>query len=89
FTPKNMPSADKHSHIINNYISEQIIAGRMAGGYSIEDALIFFNGHFRTAPMGVVEQNNKFRIVHNMSAIDSEGDSTNSWLDATDEPVGW
>ncbi len=87
FIPKNMPSASKHANIIDEYLAEEIEAGRMSASLTIEQARTFFGGHFRTAPMGVVEQDGKFRVIHNHSALDSEGVSTNSWLDASENPT--
>ena len=84
FIPKNMRSANEHPEVIDNYLIEEINAGRMSRGLSIEQAHTFFGGHFRTAPLGVVEQDGKFRIVHNLSASDPDGFSTNSWLDASE-----
>ncbi|KAK0467799.1 uncharacterized protein EV420DRAFT_1324569 [Desarmillaria tabescens] len=75
--------------IIDKYITDEIDAGRMYGGLSIEDAEIFFGGHFRTAPMAVIDEETKFRIVHNLSAKDKSGNSTNSWLDAQEKPTKW
>ncbi len=56
----------------------------MSKGLSIQQAHTFFGGHFRTAPLGVVDQDGKFRVVHNLSATDPDGFSTNSWLDASE-----
>lgn len=90
FIPNNnMPSAIDHSDVIDKYISDEIVAGSVTGGLSIEDAHTFFGGHFRTAPMGVVEQNNKFRTAHNLSALDSDGYSTNSFLDPKYTRIAW
>ncbi|KAJ7836149.1 hypothetical protein B0H14DRAFT_3141853 [Mycena olivaceomarginata] len=51
----------------------------------------FFGGHFRTAPLGLVEEPGavKYHMTQNNSAIDNAGDSTNSWVNATDISVRW
>ena len=59
----------------------------MSAGLTMDQAHTFFGGHFRTAPMGVVEEEGKFRVVHNHSALDCDGVSTNSWLDASENPT--
>ncbi len=89
FIPRNSSSASEHSNIVDKYLADEIEAGRMYGGLSVEDAEIFFGGHFRTAPMAVIDEGTKFRIVHNLSAQDKNGDSTNSWLDAQEKPTKW
>ena len=87
FIPRNMRSANDHADVIDNYLIEEIEAGRMSKGLSIQQAHTFFGGHFRTAPLGVVDQDGKFRVVHNLSATDPDGFSTNSWLDASENAM--
>ncbi|SJL13302.1 uncharacterized protein ARMOST_16742 [Armillaria ostoyae] len=89
FLPPNMPSAEENPEIIENYLQDEIAAGRMGEGMTIEEAFEFFGGHFRTAPLGVVFDQEKPRIIHNLSARDTGGSSTNSWLDAKDWPTRW
>ncbi|KAK0438526.1 uncharacterized protein EV420DRAFT_1221339, partial [Desarmillaria tabescens] len=89
FLPPNMPSAEANPEIIENYLQDEIAAGQMGEGLSVEKAHVFFGGHFCTAPMGVVFDQQKPRIIHNLSAQDPEGSSTNSWLDAKDWPTCW
>ena len=86
FIPKNMHSAFANPQVIDDYLLEEIaaLAGQMSLGLTLEQAHIFFGGHFCSAPMGVVEQDGKFRVIHNHSALDSNGDSTNSSLDASE-----
>lgn len=89
FIPKNSKSATIYANIIDDYLTDEIAAGRMYGGLSVDDAHIFFGGHFRTAPMAVVIDGVKARVVHNFSAEDETGTSTNSWLDAHEAPIMW
>ncbi len=84
-----MPSALENPEIIEKYLADEIAAGRMGEGLTVEEAHVFFGGHFRTAPMGVVFDQAKPRVIHNLSACDPEGSSTNSWLDAKDWPTKW
>lgn len=78
---------------IDNYIAEEVLAGRMSGPYTMEEAYIFFGGHFRTAPLGLVEKapagSGKWRMVQNNSVLDNDGVSTNSWLDSKEFSIGW
>lgn len=92
FIPSNMPSANDHPEVVDEYLAEECAAGRISGPYSREEASTLFHGHFRTAPMGVIEKepgDGKWRIIRNLSAKDSRGVSTNSWLNADDEPIMW
>ncbi|SJL16689.1 uncharacterized protein ARMOST_20218 [Armillaria ostoyae] len=89
FIPRNSSSAMENEAVIDQYLQEEIAAGRMYGGLSIEDAEIFFGGHFRTAPLAVIDEGSKFHVVHNLSAKDGNGDSTNLWLNAKDNPTKW
>ncbi len=89
FIPQNSSSAMENEAVVDQYLQEEIAAGRMYGGLSIEDAEIFFGGHFRTAPLAVIDEGSKFRVVHNLSAKDGNGNSTNSWLNAKDNPTKW
>ena len=84
FIPPNMRSANEHPQLIDEYLIEETNAGRMSRGLTVDQAIVFFGGHFRTAPIGVVEQDGKFRVIHNLSAIDPDGYSTNSWLDSSE-----
>ncbi|KAK0440390.1 uncharacterized protein EV420DRAFT_1581758 [Desarmillaria tabescens] len=83
------PIAEANPEIIENYLQDEIAAGRMGEGLSVEKAHVFFGGHFRTAPMGVVFDQQKPWIIHNLSAQDPEGSSTNSWLNAKDWLTRW
>ncbi|SJK98561.1 uncharacterized protein ARMOST_01829 [Armillaria ostoyae] len=89
FIPPNMPSTLENPEIIEKYLADEIAAGRMGKGLTVDEAHVFFGGHFRTAPMGVVFDQAKPRVIHNLSARDSDGSSTNSWLDAKDWPTKW
>ena len=84
-----MPSALNNPEIIEKYLADEIAAGRMGEGLTVEEAHVFFGGHFCTAPMGVVFDQEKPRVIHNLSACDSEGSLMNSWLDAKDWPTKW
>lgn len=87
--PHNSSSASDHADIVDKYIADEIDAGRMFGGLSVEDAEVFFRGHFRTAPMAVIDEGTKYRVVHNLSAKDKNGNSTNSWLNVQEKPTKW
>jgi hypothetical protein len=92
FIPENMPSALEHPLVIEAFLDEERAAGRVSGPYTIEEAFVFFGGHFRTAPMGLVEKepgSSKWRMIRNLSAEDCFGTSTNGWLDAADDPITW
>ena len=84
FIPPNIRSVNEHPQLIDEYLIEETNAGHMSRGLTVDQAVFFFGGHFQTAPLGVVEQDGKFRVIHNLSAIDPDGYSTNSWLDSSE-----
>jgi hypothetical protein len=87
-----MPSTDLNPSFIDNYLAGEVAAGRMSGPYTRDEAYAFFGGHFRTAPLGLVEKEpgvGKWRMIQNNSALDGSGGSTNSWLDAKDILIKW
>ncbi|TFY77144.1 hypothetical protein EWM64_g6870 [Hericium alpestre] len=92
FLPPNMPNALEHPSFIEDHIKEELDARRFSGPFSLTDAFLFFGGHFRTAPLGVVEKepgSGKWRMIRNLSTTDAYGESTNSWLDAKDMVIMW
>lgn len=92
FIPPNMPSALKHPELVEEHFTEEIKSGRMSGPYTIDQAHIFFKGHFRCAPIGFIEKepgSKKWRMIRNLSACDDYGFSTNSWLNAKDMSIMW
>ena len=92
YTPPNMASTEHNPAFIDDYLAQEVAAGRMSGPLTMEEATIFFGGHFRTAPLGLVEKtpgSGKWRMVQNNSALDENGFSTNAWLDAKETAIGW
>ncbi|PBK86375.1 hypothetical protein ARMGADRAFT_1086553 [Armillaria gallica] len=84
-----MPSTLENPDIIEKYLADEIAAGCMGRGLTIDEAHVFFGGHFRTVLIGVVFDQAKPHVIHNLSACDFDGSSTNSWLDAKDLPTKW
>lgn len=77
-----MPSAFVDPPKIDMFIEEELNSGRMSGPLSFEEALEFFNGPFRTAPIGLIEKppdSGKWRMIRNFSATDEFRVSTNNW----------
>ena len=56
FIPKNLMSATLLPDIIENEQLNETASGCMSGPFSVEEAHIIFNGHFRTSPVGLVEK---------------------------------
>jgi hypothetical protein len=64
----------------------------MSGPYTVAEAYAFFGGHFLTAPLGLVEKEpgkGKWCMIQNNSVLDTNGVSTNSWLDPKDIAIKW
>ena len=90
FIPDNLSSANVRPDIIRDELREETAAGRMSGPFSIEEAHIIFNGHFRTSPIGLVEKvpgDGKWRMIQHLSKTDSDGISTNLTLDSDNFPT--
>ncbi len=75
-TIDNFPSCQKYEHIIDEYLHDEVQAGRMWGPHDSPPV-----DNLQCSPMGVIpkQEVGKFRIVHNMSA--PEGDSINDYID--------
>ena len=56
FIPKNLGSTDLHPEIIDNELLEETSAGQMLGPFTPDEAIIIFEGHFCTSPVGLVEK---------------------------------
>ncbi|TFY75489.1 hypothetical protein EWM64_g8522, partial [Hericium alpestre] len=87
-----MPNALEHPEFIEEHIAEELATGHLSGPFSLSEAFLFFGGHFRTAPLGVVEKepgSEKWHMIRNLSAEDTYGNSTNGWLDAKDIVIMW
>ena len=62
----------------------------MSGPFSVDEAHIIFNGHFRTSPVGLVEKvlgNGNWRMIRHLSKTNHLGFSTNDALDSHDFPT--
>ena len=83
FIPANLKSADIDPIYMDNFIKEEVAAGRFDGPFSVQEARIVFGGHFRTAPLGFIEKpgSSTLRFIYHHLKEDSFSHSTNSWLD--------
>jgi len=68
---------------MDKFLKDEVAASRIDGPFSIQDAHIIFDGHFRTAPLGFVEKpgSTALRLIRHHSKEDDMGFSTNGWLD--------
>ena len=76
--------------IIENKLLNETSSGRMSGPFSVEEAHVIFNGHFRTSPVGLVEKvpgDGNWRMIRHLSKTDHLGFSTNDALDSHDFPT--
>ena len=64
----------------------------MSRPYSIKEAHIIFDGHFRTSPVGLVEKylgDGNWRMICHLSKLDKYGCSMNDWIDSADFPTSY
>ena len=67
YIPPNHSSATNNPDVVRVYIVKEIAAGRYSPGFKVTELDSHF--HFRTSPLGVVEQENKFRVVSDFSFL--------------------
>ena len=56
FIPPNMTSANEHAEMVDQHFQDELNAGRMSGPYTVPEAMHLFHGHFRMAPIGLIEK---------------------------------
>lgn len=92
--PPNLPSADEHRDVIQNYINEELALGRFSGPYTQQE-LESKIGFFRSSPIQVVVKStgpgtpDKYRCCRNLSFKGSSGRSVNDEIDSDDYPTEW
>jgi hypothetical protein len=89
FTPPNSPSVSLHSQLVSDYLSNEVRLGHMSGPYSRVEVENILRSPFRSSPLTIVEKPGGFRIVHNSSAKDRYGVSTNDQINSDDFPMKW
>jgi hypothetical protein len=93
FVPPNAQSALNNPKPIDDYLAQELSAGRISRKYSIPE-LNSIIGPFRTNPLGLIEKvpgSNKFRMTNNFSFPynDPSIPSINSSIDKNDFKCGW
>jgi len=68
---------------MDNFLVAEVTTGRMDGPFTVTQAHAIFGGHFRTAPLGLVEKpgSTSLRLIRHLSKLDHLGGSTNGWID--------
>ena len=64
----------------------------ISGPFTLKEAHIIFNGNFHTSPLGLIKKvpgDGKWQMICHLSKEDTNGDSTNSWINATDFPMSY
>ena len=91
FIPNNLASALNNPDFVFSSLAEETASGRMDGPFSIAEAHTIFKGHFCTSPLGVIKKPGSFThpfcLIRHLSKYDSNGCSTNDWLDASEFPT--
>jgi len=49
---------------MDNFIKDELESGHLDGPFSVEEAHIFFAGHFCTAPLGFIEKLGSSALCH-------------------------
>jgi hypothetical protein len=65
YIPPNHSSATNNPDVVRAYIAKEIAAGRYSAGFKTEDLESHF--YFRTSPLGVIDKDDKFRVVSDFS----------------------
>ena len=52
----NLISTRLHPDIVSDYIAKEVMLGRMAGPFTLEETHLVEKGHFHTVPVGLVEK---------------------------------
>ena len=90
FIPNNLASVLNNPDFVFSSLAEETASGCMDGPFSIVEAHTIFKGHFCTSPLGVIEKpgslTHPFHLICHLSKCDSNGCSTNGWLDASEFP---
>src|SRR5882672_4068969 len=90
FLPNNLPSANIHPVLIHQELLSEVSASRMSGPFTISQASIIFGGPFCSSPVGLVEKvpgDGNWPMIRHLSKRDSDGLSTNDWLDSDEFPT--
>jgi len=68
---------------MDNFLAAEVTTGCMDGPFTVAQAHAIFGGHFRTAPLGLVEKpgSTSLRLIRHLSKLDHLGGSTNGWID--------
>lgn len=72
----------------------EVSIGQMSGPFTFAEAIEFFCGPFRTAPLGLAPKadgvgTSAWRMVQNLSFPDGYGVSVNDMIDSDDFPTLW
>jgi hypothetical protein len=94
YAPHNLPSADEHDEVIQEYIASELALDRLSGPFTRQQ-LETKIGPFRSSPLQVASkeggpgQPTKYRVCRNLSYKGSAGHSVNDAIDAKDFPTRW
>lgn len=94
YTPHNLPGADIHREVCDEYVADELSKGRFSGPYTHEQ-LFAKIGHFRSSPLQVVVKKgingapDKHRVCRHLSYRGSMSASINDEIDASNYPTEW
>jgi len=85
FIPNNLKSAEIDPSYMDNFLASEVATGHIDGPFTKDQAHAIFNGHFRTAPLGLIKNpgSDALWMICHHSKIDDQGHSTNSWIDSS------
>jgi len=56
FIPNNLKSAEIDPLYMNKFLASEVATGHIDGPFTKDQAHTIFNGHFHTAPLGLIEK---------------------------------
>lgn len=89
---RNHGSVDLKPEVVDQYIVEELVAGRVSGPFTPDELEAVFGGPFKSSPLGLVEKAGspgEFRIIRDLSFAGDAGVSVNDGLDSDDFPTSW
>src|SRR5882724_11913526 len=89
FLPHNLSSAALYPDLIDKELETEVHTHCMSGPFTITKAISIFGSPFCSSPVGLVEKvtsNGIWRMIRHLSKHNSNGDSTNGWIDSDKFP---
>jgi hypothetical protein len=90
---ENHSSVHLQPEVVDEYITEELIAGRCSGPFTQAELEFVLDGPFRVSPLGLVEKTpgipGIYRIIRDLSFVGDAAHAVNDELDSDDFPTSW